>query len=72
MQDSRHKGTREIKKKTLEEWERRRNSPKYLTNADANGAELAEWLAEQKISRAPRVVANWIREHAKDIGLKLR
>ena len=72
LQDLRHKTNREIKKNALEEWGRRRENPKYLVNADANGAELADWLAEQKISRSPRVVAGWIRKHAKEIGLKLR
>lgn len=72
LQQHRHGNGRKIVEETLREWDARRKGPRYLVNADANGRELADWLQEKKVNRSPRVVAGWIRDYAKSIGLKLR
>lgn len=70
--ENRHREGNQIIDETLAEWETRRLKGMPV-NADANGIELADWLeSERSVKRAPRVVAGWIRNHAKKIGLKFR
>lgn len=72
LQENRHREGRQIVEETLAEWEARLQKGLQI-NADANGALLAEWLRREKnVDRSPRVVATWIRKHAKDKGIKFR
>jgi len=67
----RHCKTREAKAKAIEEWNRSRSK---WPSAEKAGNELAKWVVTQGIveSIEPRTVTNWIREYAKQIGVRLR
>lgn len=66
---ARHRKSNEAKAKAIEEWEKDRS--KFIS-AEKYGLYLADWLEKQGFQYEPRTVTNWIRAHAKQIGVALR
>jgi hypothetical protein len=70
MNEARHRKTNEAKAKVTEEWSR---NPSKWASAEKAGSDLANWLTEQGFREfQPRTVTGWIRDHAKEKGVKLR
>ena len=75
----RHARTHEAKSMVLDDWE---NNPDRFSSAARAGSYYVDWLEEKKFykdsSRAaretyqPLTITNWIREYAKNKGIKLR
>lgn len=66
----RHAPNREAKDKVLREWEENRDQ---FLSAEKAGGHYASWLTEKGYKDyTPRTITTWIREHAKEIGVKFR
>ncbi|RFC31929.1 MAG: hypothetical protein DID91_2727703884 [Candidatus Nitrotoga sp. MKT] len=66
---ARHRKTNEAKSKAIQEWEK--DKSKFISAAKY-GRYLSEWLKEQNYLYEPGTVTDWIRTHAKQIGVRLR
>lgn len=66
---ARHRKNSEAKAKIIAEWE---NDRSKFISAEKYGLHLADWLGTQGLQYEPRTVTNWIRAHAKQIGVALR
>lgn len=71
MNIKRHQRTHEAKALVCAEWLK---SPSAYGGADRSGVFFADWLLAQdpEMKFVPRVIARWIRECAKENGIKLR
>lgn len=65
----RHKTRNEARAKAIEEWEK---EPSRFRSAEKAGNYLADWLEQFGYTYEPRTVTTWIREYAKEIGVKFR
>lgn len=70
LSERRHAKTREAREKVLHDWEK---EPSRFRSAEKAGAYYSDWLVKQDCKRfETRTVADWIREHARLRGIKLR
>ena len=69
LNDKRHEKTYAAKSLVINEWEK---EPSAFSSAEKAGLHFADWLEEKGIKYEPRTVTNWIRAHAKQIGIVFR
>ena len=71
LSTARHKTTNAAKDLVCREWEKSKNA---FASAEKAGIHFADWLiSEGKLkSIEPRTVTKWIRDHAKEIGVRFR
>lgn len=71
MNVARHAPTNHAKKEVIAEWVK---NPSQFSSAEKAGIYYADWLVSHGIIKSiePRCVANWIRAHAKVIGVRFR
>ena len=65
----RHEKNYAAKNMVIEEWAK---EPSAFLSAEKAGLHYADWLETKGMKYEPRTVTTWIRDHAKQIGLKLR
>ena len=71
MNKHRHAATNRAKDVVAAEWEK---NPSQFASGEKAGKHYADWLEAQGIVKSiePRTVTGWIRDYAKEIGVKLR
>jgi hypothetical protein len=65
----RHANSNQAMAKVIEDWEKDRYR---FPSAERAGSYYVDWLAEQGSTYEQRTVVDWIREHARKIGVKFR
>jgi len=65
----RHEKNYAAKNMVINEWEK---EPSAFLSAEKAGLHFADWLETKGIKYEPRTVTNWIRAHAKQIGVVFR
>lgn len=69
LNSARHRKTNEAKAMAIEEWQK---DPSRFASAEKAGNQIADWLETQGFKYEPRTVTNWIRGHARQIGVRFR
>ena len=65
----RHEKNYAAKNMVIDEWKK---APSAFPSAEKAGLHFADWLESKGIKYEPRTVTTWIRDYAKQIGLRLR
>lgn len=65
----RHRKNYAAKNMVIDEWKK---EPSAFPSAEKAGLHFADWLEAKGIKYEPRTVTTWIRDYAKQIGLRLR
>lgn len=65
----RHSKNYAAKNMVIDEWKKK---PSAFPSAEKAGLHFADWLEAKGIKYEPRTVTTWIRDYAKQIGLRLR
>lgn len=65
----RHSKNYAAKNMVIDEWKKK---PSTFPSAEKAGLHFADWLEAKGIKYEPRTVTTWIRDYAKQIGLRLR
>jgi hypothetical protein len=65
----RHRKNYAAKNMVIDEWKKK---PSAFPSAEKAGLHFADWLEAKGIKYEPRTVTTWIRDYAKQIGLRLR